>query len=313
MQSIKIGTRDSQLALWQARLVQSKINTIADSELIEIKSEGDIDLISPLYEMGVQGIFTKTLDVALLNKKIDVAVHSLKDVPTQLPIGLEIAAILPRANFKDWMVVKDEKIDFSKPLTIATSSLRRKAQWLNRFPHHSFESLRGNINTRLQKLKDNEHWAGALFAAAGVERIALQIPHHIELNWMLPAPAQGAIAIVCRDDDDDATKIICKKFHDEKTAICVNAERQFLRTLMGGCSMPIAALAEIENGKMYFQGNVLTIDGTEKISVEKIFKETDFENAGKIAAEKLLKNGGKEILEKIKNKYPQRLKGAKKF
>ncbi len=299
MPSIKIGTRDSQLALWQARLVQSKINTIATSELIEIKSEGDIDLISPLYEMGVQGIFTKTLDIALLNKKIDVAVHSLKDVPTQLPVGLTIAAILPRANFKDWMVVKDEQIDFSKPLTIATSSLRRKAQWLNRFPHHSFESLRGNINTRLQKLKDNEHWAGALFAAAGVERIALEIPHHIELDWMLPAPAQGAIAIVCRADDE-ATKTICKNFHDEKTAICVNAERQFLRTLMGGCSMPIAALAEIENGRMYFQGNVFTVDGKEKADVHKSFREWDFEEAGKKAAEYLLKNGGKEILEKVK-------------
>ncbi len=301
MPSIKIGTRDSQLALWQARLVQSKINTIALSELIEIKSEGDIDLISPLYEMGVQGIFTKTLDIALLNNKIDVAVHSLKDVPTQLPFGLEIAAILQRANFKDWMVVKDANIDFEKPLTIATSSLRRKTQWLNRFPNHTFESLRGNINTRLQKLKDNEHWAGALFAAAGVERIALEIPHHIELDWMLPAPAQGAIAIVCRANDE-AVKTICKNFHDEKTAICVNAERQFLRTLMGGCTMPIAALAEIKNGRMYFQGNVLTIDGKEKADVHKSFREWDFEEAGKKAAEYLFKNGGKEILEKIKTK-----------
>jgi hydroxymethylbilane synthase len=302
MPSIKIGTRDSHLALWQAKLVQSKINSVAACEIIEIKSEGDIDLVSPLYEMGVQGIFTKTLDIALLNKKIDVAVHSLKDVPTQLPVGLEIAAILPRANFKDWMVVKDEQIDFSKPLTIATSSLRRKAQWLNRFPNHTFESLRGNINTRLQKLKDNEHWAGALFAAAGVERIALEIPHHIELDWMLPAPAQGAIAVVCRTDDT-TTKSICKNFHDEKTAICVNAERQFLRTLMGGCSMPIAALATIdENQKMNFKGNVLTIDGKEKAEVEMQFAENAFDNAGKIAAEKLLEKGGKEILEKVKLK-----------
>jgi hydroxymethylbilane synthase len=300
MPSIKIGTRDSQLALWQAKLVQQKINSISSAEIIEIKSEGDIDLVSPLYEMGVQGIFTKTLDIALLNKKIDVAVHSLKDVPTQLPEGLMIAAILPRANFRDWMVVKDEQIDFSKSLTIATSSLRRKAQWLNRFPHHSFESLRGNINTRLQKLKDNEHWSGALFAAAGVERIALEIPHHIELDWMLPAPAQGSIAVVCRTDDE-ATKTICNNFHDAKTAVCVNAERQFLRTLMGGCSMPIAALATIDStGKMNIKGNVLTIDGKEKAEVEMQFSESDFMNAGKIAAEKLIGNGGKEILKKIK-------------
>ena len=299
-QSIKIGTRDSQLALWQAKLVQQKINSISLADIIEIKSEGDIDLVSPLYEMGVQGIFTKTLDIALLNKKIDVAVHSLKDVPTQLPEGLMIAAILPRANFKDWMVVKDEQIDFSKPLTVATSSLRRKAQWLNRYPNHTFESLRGNINTRLQKLKDNEHWAGALFAAAGVERIALEIPHHIELDWMLPAPAQGAIAIVCRNDDNDV-KSFCLNFNDNNTALCVNAERQFLRTLMGGCSMPIAALATIDStGKMNIKGNVLTIDGKDKAEVEMQFSENDFINAGIVAAEKLLENGGKEILEKVK-------------
>jgi hydroxymethylbilane synthase len=250
--------------------------------------------------MGVQGIFTKTLDIALLNKKIDVAVHSLKDVPTQLPQGLIVAAILPRANFNDWMVVKDANIDFSKPLTIATSSLRRKAQWLNRFPNHSFESLRGNINTRLQKLNNNQHWSGALFAAAGVERIALEIPHHIELDWMLPAPAQGAIAIVCRADDE-TTETICKKLNDEKTAVCVNAERQFLRTLMGGCSMPIAALATInESNSIHFKGNILTIDGKQKAEIEMSFLENDFQHAGKIAAEKLLKNGGKEILEKIK-------------
>ena len=229
-----------------------------------------------------------------------MAVHSLKDVPTQLPEGLMIAAILPRANFKDWMVVKDEQIDFSKPLTVATSSLRRKAQWLNRYPNHTFESLRGNINTRLQKLKDNEHWAGALFAAAGVERIALEIPHHIELDWMLPAPAQGAIAIVCRNDDNDV-KSICLNFNDNNTALCVNTERQFLRTLMGGCSMPIAALATIDStGKMNIKGNVLTIDGKEKAEVEMQFSENDFINAGKAAAEKLLEKGGKEILEKIK-------------
>jgi hydroxymethylbilane synthase len=298
--NIKIGTRDSQLALWQAKLVQQKINLFTDAEIIEIKSEGDIDLISPLYEMGVQGIFTKTLDIALLNNTIDVAVHSLKDVPTQLPDGLMIAAILTRANYFDWMVVKNDNIDFSMPLTIATSSLRRKAQWLNRYPNHTFESLRGNINKRLQKLKDNQHWSGALFAAAGIERIALQIPHHIELDWMLPAPAQGAIAVVCRTNESEILEV-CKNFNDEKTAICVQAERQFLRTLMGGCTMPIAALATITaDNKMIIEGNILTIDGKQKAEVKMVFESINFENAGKIAAENLLQNGGKEILEQIK-------------
>ncbi|MEY2830442.1 MAG: hydroxymethylbilane synthase [Bacteroidota bacterium] len=298
--NIKIGTRDSQLALWQAKLVQQKMGSFTTSEIVEIKSEGDIDLISPLYEMGVQGIFTKSLDIALLQKTIDVAVHSLKDVPTQLPQGLIIAAILPRANYHDWMVIKNPSIDLLAPLTIATSSLRRKAQWLHRYPNHTFESLRGNINKRLQKLNDNQQWSGALFAAAGIERIGLAVPHYMELDWMLPAPAQGAIAVVCRDDDTIA-KDICVLLQDEKTAICVQAERLFLRELMGGCTMPIAALATIdENNKMTFKGNILTIDGKQKAEAEMNFNANEFSEAGKKLAALVLKNGGEEILKKIK-------------
>ena len=191
---IRIGTRESQLAVWQATQVKDLLTKHGFSaELVYIKSEGDIDLKTPLYEMGVQGIFTRSLDIALLNERIDIAVHSLKDVPTQLPNGIITAAVLERASYKDLLVYKngDGNSRFTigdSQMTIATSSIRRKAQWLNRYPNHTIENLRGNVNTRLQKLADS-HWNGAIFAAAGLERIEKRPEQSIELDWMLPAPA----------------------------------------------------------------------------------------------------------------------------
>ena len=177
---LRIGTRDSQLAVWQATLVKNELYKLGIlSELVFIKSEGDIDLATPLYEIGVQGIFTKTLDAALLNHRIDMAVHSMKDVPTQLAQGLAQAAVLPRASYKDIFVYKDDPSfleDEQSPATIATSSVRRIAQWLYKYPNHTIENLRGNVNTRLRKVKDN-NWHGAIFAAAGLERINLRPPN----------------------------------------------------------------------------------------------------------------------------------------
>src|SRR5258705_700590 len=195
---IRIGTRDSQLAAWQATQVKELLARYGlASELVYIKSEGDIDLKTPLYEMGVQGIFTKSLDIALLNNKIDIAVHSMKDVPVQLAKGIVQAAILKRASYKDLFVYRETDFFLNDPSSkdvIATSSIRRKAQWLHRYPNHVIANLRGNINTRLQKVKDN-NWQGAIFAAAGLERINLRPQNCIELDWMLPAPAQGAIMV----------------------------------------------------------------------------------------------------------------------
>jgi len=272
---LRIGTRDSQLAVWQATLVLQLLKEKGiPSELVYMKSEGDIDLVTPLYAMGVQGVFTKTLDAALLSNTIDIAVHSMKDVPTQLAKGIVQAAVLPRANYKDILVVKDNFTTIQEilnkphtttshlPLTIATSSIRRKAQWLNRYPNHHIENLRGNVNTRLKKVTDN-NWHGAIFAAAGLERINLRPNTSIELNWMLPAPAQGAITIVCKEEDNN-TKEIISLLNDTNTDICTKIERDFLKTLMGGCSTPISALAEIKNDTVYFKGNIFSLDGKEK-------------------------------------------------
>jgi hydroxymethylbilane synthase len=312
--TLKIGTRESELAVWQATLVQTLLKDAGfSSELIYIKSEGDINLVTPLYELGVQGIFTKTLDAALLNNKIDIAVHSMKDVPTQLAKGIKQAAVLKRASYKDVLVYKEEAIVDNWQLTndsknfslqvegiIATSSIRRKAQWLHRYPNHTFENLRGNINTRIKKL-NSSNWNGAIFAAAGLERINLRPENSVDLNWMLPAPAQGAIMVVCREDDTFSFDA-CKIFNDAETALCTKLERDFLRTLLGGCSTPISALAEIKDDVIIFKGNICSVDGKEKIEIEKESSIEDGEQLGIITANEILKDTrAQKIIHSIRN------------
>ena len=173
--AIRIGTRDSALALYQAREVQRKLNEQEIStEIIEITSDGDIDLVTPLYEMGIQGIFTKSLDIALLQNRIDIAVHSTKDVPTRQARGLTFRAVLERATLYDCLVlpVGKKEVNFADRGIIGTSSLRRKLQWLHRYPHHSTENLRGNVQTRLKKL-DQSNWHGAIFAQAALSRLEI--------------------------------------------------------------------------------------------------------------------------------------------
>ncbi|MEO7209625.1 MAG: hydroxymethylbilane synthase, partial [Chitinophagaceae bacterium] len=239
--TLRIGTRDSELAIWQATEVKNNLGSYGiDSNLVFIKSDGDLDLKTPLYAMGVQGVFTRALDIALLNNTIDVAVHSMKDVPVQLPQGICEAAVLERASYKDVLVYKNENAFLENPLsagTIATSSLRRQAQWLHQYPNHTIEVLRGNINKRLEKVQ-NENWDGALFAAAGLDRLKKRPVNCIELDWMLPAPAQGAILVVCRTEDN-FVKEYCKQMNNTSKSSCVKIERDFLKALMGGCSAPI--------------------------------------------------------------------------
>ncbi|WP_276480566.1 hydroxymethylbilane synthase [Paraflavitalea pollutisoli] len=318
-QAIRIGTRESQLAVWQAMQVKELLAAQGiPAELVYIKSEGDIDLQTPLYEMGVQGIFTRSLDIALLSNRIDIAVHSMKDVPTQLPKGIVPAAALKRASWKDLLVYKgdlpslstdlgiengtwlptEKNASFTRSrLTIATSSIRRKAQWLHRYPQHQLENLRGNVNTRMTKVAEST-WSGAIFAAAGLERISLRPENSIELDWMLPAPAQGAIMVVCREADKDLLDI-CQAFNDEDTAICTQMERDFLRALLGGCSTPISALAEIKDGQIHFQGNILSVDGQQIASIDQVISRAAATGAGNELAQTLLANGGQPIANSI--------------
>jgi hydroxymethylbilane synthase len=296
---IRIGTRDSELALWQATTVQKKLEALGyDTILVPTKSLGDQVLDKPLYELGVTGIFTKTLDVALLKGDIDIAVHSMKDVPTALPKGIVEAAVLKRANTKDILIHKG--LDFLESEgIIATGSLRRKAQWLNKYPNHNVVDLRGNVNTRLIKLIEND-WQGAIFAQAGLERIKLLPKDAIPLDWMIPAPAQGAMLVVAKEKDDFTREALGKLNHSE-TEIATTIEREFLRTLEGGCTAPIGALAQIKDKTVYFEGVVFSLDGKQKIDIKKEVKLSDAKALGKTSAEEVLQKGGDKLMQEIRN------------
>lgn len=303
--TIRIGTRESQLAVWQATQVRELLlRSGHQTELVYIKSEGDINLSTPLYEMGVQGIFTKALDMALLDNRIDIAVHSMKDVPVVLAKGLAQAAVLKRASYKDLLVLRGEGTFLDKDfkpgepnpeLIIATSSIRRKAQWLYRYPGSSIENLRGNVNTRLKKLADS-NWQGAIFAAAGLERIGLRPANSIDLDWMLPAPAQGAIMVACRKEDKDVQNA-CGPLNDEETALCVKVERDFLNILQGGCSTPVSGLAVMKGTAILFKGNITATDGSESIDV--------VIEADKHAYATIAQEAANEVMARGANKYIQ--------
>lgn len=307
---IRIGTRDSELALWQACKVKIALENLGyKTQLIPVKSEGDLNLYQPLYEMGITGIFTKTLDMAMISGTIDIAVHSMKDVPTSLPNGIVEAAVLERASQKDILLHKG--VDFLKQEQgiIASGSLRRKAQWLHKYPTHKVVDLRGNVNTRLQKLNDN-NWNGAIFAEAGLKRLGFLIKNNEikspsfggvgeDLDWMLPAPAQGAMLVVAMQKDTHIREVLTKLNHRE-TEICVHIEREFLKVLEGGCTAPIGAYAKIENNTVHFEGNLLSLDGTQKYTAQKTVIIEESNGLGRKCAEELLNNGGRELMEEIK-------------
>ncbi|AXP80498.1 Porphobilinogen deaminase [Mariniflexile rhizosphaerae] len=299
---IRIGTRDSELALWQAKIVQSLLENLGHkTQLVPVKSTGDLVLDKPLYELGITGIFTRTLDIAMLNHDIDIAVHSLKDVPTVLPKGIVQAAVLKRGNVNDTLVFKNnEEFLSSKEAVIATGSLRRRAQWLNRFPTHTIVDLRGNVNSRLQKLENHEDWNGAIFAAAGIGRIGIRPEEAINLDWMIPAPAQGAIMITALAEDEFVLSA-CKELNHEETEICTTIEREFLNKLEGGCTAPIGALAYIKDEEINFKGVLLSVDGSKRIDVTRVKKLGEHHDMAEFCANFVIERGGKRLMDTIKN------------
>lgn len=298
---IRIGTRDSKLAVWQAEQVKDFLTDHNyQTELVFIKSEGDVNLTTPLYEVGVEGIFTKALDIALLENRIDVAVHSFKDVPTQLAKGLSVAAVLKRGNPFDVLVCRNadaqKAIQKGSQLIIATSSIRRKAQWLYRYPDTILENIRGNVQSRLFKLQSSA-WHGTIFAAAGLERLGLsdsETGPQLLLDWMLPAPAQGAIVIVCKDEP--GIKKICSVLNDDATLICTHIERDFLRLLQGGCSTPISALATIDEKEITLKGRVTSPDGSKNISILIKEKKENYSSIAQKAVDEIKLKGALELL-----------------
>lgn len=291
--TIRIGTRNSELAVWQAKQVEEHITEQGhQAELVFITSKGDKDRTSPLYEMGGLGVFTKAVDAALINNEIDVAVHSFKDLPTTNPPSLTIAAVLRRADPRD-VLVAPRGTDFlnnrSSEAVVATGSLRRKAQWLNRYPNHTVINLRGNVNKRIKKVHSSE-WNGALFAAAGLLRINLD--HHISryIDWMIPAPAQAAVAVMVRRKDRKLNKIIASLNHRD-TELCTAIEREFLHEMGVGCSAPVGAYAWIEENKLHFKATALTLDGRQRYDLNESVPLSEIKGLGKTAAQKMIDEG----------------------
>lgn len=296
---LRIGTRKSTLALWQANKVADELQSRGiESELVEIESFGDKAQDVPLNKLGDKGVFTKALDEALLAGKIDLAVHSLKDVPTILPEGLKLTAVLERGNARDALVRPLEPKKHS-PRTIATGSIRRKAFWLNQFPDDKVVGLRGNVPTRLQKVDENE-WHGGIFAAAGLERIDLENRISEVLDWMIPAPSQGIVGIVTKQNINFKEEL--EQINHKESYICGAIERAFLNELEAGCSSPVGAHAFISDQLIHFKGAALSLDGSKRIDIE---KQQSLDGAtfllGKKWAEELKMTGASEILEQIKN------------
>ena len=301
---IRIGTRNSPLAMWQAKEVEQKLQNLGyETVLVPVLSSGDKNLNQPLYSLGITGVFTKDLDIALLNNEIDIAVHSLKDVPTILPQNIEVSAVLERDFPQDVLVRKSSsKNKDLAELKIATSSLRRRAFWSEKFPNTHFSDIRGNVQTRLKKLEEGDFDA-TLFSLAGIKRMKMELEYEM-LDFMISAPSQGVVAISSRVDDVE-TKAILQKINHKTTQICVEIERSFLRTLEGGCTAPIGAIAVFEENKIKFSGRLNSLDGSKTINVVEEFEYDDSENYGKKFAEFVLKNGGKEMMEEIKKQIKE--------
>ena len=297
---IRIGTRKSELALWQAKQVKTALQSQGHpAELVLIESNGDLDLTQPLYTMGIQGIFTKSLDTALLNNKIDIAVHSLKDVPTLLPEEIEIKAVLSRGNTMDVMVYNSSFKSWNTQSSIGTGSLRRKAQWLRKYPKHQVKNLRGNVQKRLEKLNHSD-WSGAIFAQAGLERLNLLHNNHQVLDWMIPAPAQGIVAIACLKTNKQIGAVL-EKINCIETAHCAEIERSFLNTLEGGCTAPIGAHAYFDEGTLFFKGGLFSLDGTTALVHEEQVSMDKSKDFGIKKAHEILSKGGEELMQQIKS------------
>jgi hydroxymethylbilane synthase len=298
MDNIRIGTRSSKLAVWQAKKVQEKLKEInISSTIVQINSSGDKDLSKPIYELGITGVFTKEIDIALINKEVDIAVHSLKDVPTALPKGVVQSAVLKRGSEKDVIIINKDLLKLNN--TVATGSLRRKAQWLNKYKSDKIVDIRGNVGTRLKKLKES-NWRGTIMAKAGLERLNLLPLNYIDLDWMIPAPAQGAISVQNLAKNSLITKMLNKITHSE-TEMCTNIERTFLKKLEGGCSAPIGAHAKVVDGCIEFSGVILSVDGKNKIEVKGVEKIENNLNIGEKFAKKIISLGGNRILDSLKN------------
>ncbi|HXY55640.1 MAG TPA: hydroxymethylbilane synthase [Nitrospirota bacterium] len=303
-QKIKIGTRGSALALWQAEWVKSELEKRYQGmtvTLTKIKTTGDKILDVPLAKVGGKGLFVKEIEEAMLENEIDIAVHSMKDVPTFFPDGLHLSCITKREDPRDALLSRNGVSfkDLPKGANVGTSSLRRQAQIMNIRPDFVIHQLRGNVDTRLRKLKEGQFDA-IILAAAGIKRLGLaeNVTEYIDPEISLPAIGQGALGIECRVDDRELNDLIAF-FNHADSRTCVTGERALLRRLEGGCQVPIACYGRMEEGKLHLTGLVGSVDG------KRIVKDTiegapdKAEKLGVTLAEKLLLQGADVILREV--------------
>ncbi len=303
--NIIIGTRGSKLALWQANtvknLLEKKFPEI-NFQLKIIKTTGDINQQAPLSQIGGVGLFTKQLEKALLDKEIDLAVHSFKDMPSLIDDCFEIAAVLEREKVNDVFISRKYRFEDlkTKSLVIGTSSLRRISLLKAHFPNIETKNLRGNVDTRLRKLEEGLY-DGIILAYAGVKRLGLEqnITDIIPYNILIPAVAQGAVAVEIRKNDKKIKDVVSVINH-QQTMVCVEQERDFLRIVEGGCRVPVGAYARFENKNFVMEGFVGSIDGKSLVRHKIEFPDGEFEKAGESLAHYILDNGGRDILKGIK-------------
>jgi hydroxymethylbilane synthase len=308
---LRIGTRSSALAVWQTERVRELLRGRgSETQRVEIKTTGDLTPDLPLASIGSRALFTKQIDDALLEGRIDLAVHSLKDLPTQLPAGITIAAVSSREDPRDALVGRAPVRwkDISRGAVIATSSLRRRAQILSARPDLTVTDIRGNVDTRLAKLDARPEWAATVLATAGLVRLRLEhrIGERLPPEVMLPAPGQGALAVTVRVEDGRVQEAVRAAVHDDATAVSVAAERAFLRRLEGGCQVPVAALATMDAGSrtLRLNGRIVSLNGDKAVAGQEKgsgVSETTAEELGIRLAERLLAEGGRAILNAVRS------------
>ena len=304
---VRIGTRKSQLALVQTYWVKAELEKhfpTIEFEVEKMSTQGDKILDVPLAKIGDKGLFTKELEVGMLNNTTDFAVHSLKDLPTNLPEGLMLGCVTKRVDPADALVVnekhQDKKLETLSPGSIiGTSSLRRLAQLRHHYPHLEFKDIRGNVNTRLAKL-DSGEYDGIILAVAGLERLGMgdRIHQHIAPEISLHAVGQGALGIECREGDEEILKIL-KVLEDPDSRDRTLAERSFLRELEGGCQVPIGVNTKVENDNLTLVGMVASLDGKQMLKDTVSGHRTEAEQLGKDLAAKLREQGAGDILAEI--------------
>jgi len=301
--TLRIGTRGSALALWQANWVKSELEKRWPGvvvELVTIKTTGDKILDVPLAKIGGKGLFTKEIDEALLEKRVDLAVHSLKDVPFELPDGIDIAAVPEREDSRDAFISNGPRLEqLRSDARIGTSSLRRQVQLRHRFPNLNLVTLRGNVDTRLRKLEAGE-FDGIILAVAGLKRLGRddRITQILGDDVMMPAVGQGALGIICRIEDD-STRGFIGALDDKASQIAVTAERGLLRALGGSCQVPIAGRARVDGDTVRVKGLIASLDGKRVIAHEISGPADHAAETGNELGQQLLQMGAGEILAQI--------------